>query len=207
MPCVCQPLGVNYCRKSKLLTSHIFLPGAPPSFLPPYFPSTILFSYQSWHCSSHNPFHKIPTLLPNNMKPLMSECEYSEFQDDGGTDLEKPSKPPLCTHKTCDTMGTMTTKLSDRMFSLESRFSKLESVQASQAQQIAHLKLLSEMFSLKVLVANLITDRVRIYHGIQSLGPGVLDTNQYLRPRTCRTFRGNIMIRASVRTSSLMMLI
>ncbi|KAJ5556965.1 hypothetical protein N7494_000880 [Penicillium frequentans] len=101
------------------------------------------------------------------MKPLMSECEYSEFQDDGGTDLEKPSKPPLCAHNTCDTMGTMTTKLSDRMFSLESRFSKLESVQASQAQQIAHLKLLSEIFSLKVLVANLITDRTTNMQNLQ----------------------------------------
>lgn len=123
----------------------------------------------------------------------MSECEYSGFQDDGGTDLEKPSKPPLCTHNTCDTTGTMTTKLSDRMFSLESRFSKLESVQASQAQQIAHLKILSEIFSLKVLVANLITDRVRIYHRIHSLGTDILNTYQHFRPRTCRTFRGSIV--------------
>ncbi|KAJ6002936.1 hypothetical protein N7451_005483 [Penicillium sp. IBT 35674x] len=56
-------------------------------------------------------------------------------------------------------MGIMATNLSERMLNLESKTSKLESVQASQAQQIAHLKLISKISRLKVLVANLVVNR------------------------------------------------
>ncbi|KAJ6088473.1 hypothetical protein N7486_009734 [Penicillium sp. IBT 16267x] len=84
-----------------------------------------------------------------------SECECSEFGGDDGTDLETLSNTRY-PHDTCNTMSTMTTKHSDRLLEYKSRISKLEGEKASQAQEIANLKLLVKIANSKVSLSNMV---------------------------------------------------